>query len=104
MGYPMTWQRIVNRNGLADGDYGKAPDRWALNCNMTKDPSLAAGMADHWRQELERKDRQIMTFAGDLRRLENDVRDEGIVCQRIAHRIQIEPDVVAAVLKEFFAT
>lgn len=40
-------------------------------------------------------------LAGDLRRLEQDIVDEGAICRDIACRSGLDEEIVAAVLKEF---
>jgi hypothetical protein len=81
MGYPMTWKRFVNRNGLEDGDYENLPARWRSSIN-----AQGARM-----------------IVGDLRRLERDAQDECGLAMQIARRTAIDLDLVAAVLKEFFS-
>lgn len=83
MGYPMTFQRVVNRNGLKDGSYEYPPSMWF-------------GDAEGLRK-------RAMLLAGDLRRLENDALDEQAICGHIADRTGIDRDTVAAVLKEFIS-
>jgi hypothetical protein len=84
MGYPMTFRRVVNRNGLNDGDYGKPPQTWS-----------AYGGSD-----LSQK---ATLLAGDLRRLERDAVDENAICAHIAGKTGIDREIVAAVLKEFIS-
>lgn len=122
MGYPMTWKRVVARNGLADGDYGTSPERWAARVNVQSreplDPEMFTGVPKDKREAATldstqslsnlRADRVVAyenaakMLAGDLRRLELDALDERAVCIDIARRTAIEAEVVAAVLKEFF--
>lgn len=79
MGYPMTYQRVLNRNRLKDGDYQESPP---IHINgMTKG--------------------QIENLLGDLRRLEQDTQDENALVKHIQFRTNIDPEVIAAVLKEF---
>lgn len=106
MGYPMTWQRVVNRNALLDGDYGKPPARWARNVNLT-DRGLATEeqflpmVAQSGRERVERYEQQIRALAGDLRRLEADTVDENGICGHIARQTGLDRDDVAAVLKAY---
>jgi hypothetical protein len=76
----MTFQRVLNRNRLQDGDYLSPPSQWSGN-----------------------EEDRIRLLAGDLRRLEKDVVDENGICKYIAGRISIPEETVAAVLKEFVA-
>ena len=107
MGYPMTWRRLISRNGLVDGDYGIPPERLKANVNLKEKGLYEAWevfdchMAPHYRERIEDYQSWAADFAGDLRRLEKDARDEGAICQHIAARTGIYVDVVAAVLKEF---
>lgn len=108
MGYPMTFDRFVKRNGLADGDYGTPPHRWRFRLNVDS-PGLAT-MEElrnaQWPEvgkEVKEGEARIATLAGDLRRLEQDATDESALCLHIASRTGLTADVVAAVLKEFIA-
>lgn len=114
MGYPMTWGRLINRNGLADGDYGRPPEGWAATAPKTAwsilDDYDAARLRAHSRMveevvtnTVEQQNARIAIFAGDLRRLEKDTLDEGTICQSIARKLDADPDLVAAVLKEWLA-
>jgi DNA-binding NarL/FixJ family response regulator len=104
MGYPMTWQRVVNRNGLADGSYDAVPAAWAPG-NVEKNVhAQAVSSVLEWRRErLEALAHKARMLAGDLRRLELDSVDEGATCKEIARRTGIDVDTVAAVLKEFMS-
>lgn len=73
MSYPMSYMRLVKRNGL-EGDYGTERPRWGSTPNL---------------------------IAGDLRRLEADQRDEYHLA-RYAERAGITPEQVKAVLDLFF--
>jgi hypothetical protein len=99
MGYPMTWIRIILRNGLIDGNYVDSPTHWAVNCNMSKESDATMGAVR--REYLERFDHKIKMLTGDVRRLEEDVTDEAAICQRIADKLKMNKDDVAAVLLEF---
>lgn len=78
MGYPMTWKRLINRNGLDTGSYEKVPVQWALRVNMNDEaPAWAAEEISKARkQRLQEYERALKLFAGDLRRLEKDAVDE----------------------------
>lgn len=104
MGYPMTWQRIVRRNLLTDGDYGKAPIGWACDVNMNTDLSALGHQTilEVRRERLLRYEQSARMLAGDLRRLERDAQDEQNICREVARRTGMDSDIVAAVLKEFF--
>lgn len=115
MGYPMTWRRLLNRNHLGDGDYGESPQYWRLfvrgkpvNREGFQEgvdiADVMQTMLDHQDEAAEQANARAAMFAGDLRRLERDTLDERLVCQEIARRLDFDPDVVAAVLKEWMAT
>lgn len=108
MGYPMTLRRVLDRNGLRDGDYGQVPqalrhtapvtvasasDEFKL-ANYFGNERLAKESADTWNGRLA-------LLAGDLRRLERDTLDEGAICKRISERTGVDADSVAAVLKAY---
>lgn len=108
MGYPMTWQRLINRNSLGDGDYTTPPLAWhrmksVILDGYQNDPVTLRSVLASYDGNVEHHNHRMAMFAGDLRRLEKDGRDERGICERIAHRTGFESDVVAAVLKEFFA-
>lgn len=108
MGYPMTWKRVVSRNGLQDGDYTTPPQRHSKR--VPTDPSEGS-LASERETKLARYDllakraeeyeRAFCMLAGDLRRLELDAVDENAICLYISGRIGVDEGVVAAVLKEF---
>lgn len=75
MGYPMTYGRVVNRNGLT-GDYGH-------DVNAERDANL----------------RRII--AGDLRRLEKDQRDPQHLA-RYAKYAGVTPGQARKILDAFF--
>jgi|SRR5579885_1140114 len=101
MGYPMTWKRVINRNGLHDGNYRDVPRNWrsGTNCNPLDDgaPSVSAAR----RESLMRLEERAASLAGDLRRLEIDALDEKEICTYISHRTKIDSGTVAIILKEF---
>lgn len=104
MGYPMTFRRFVNRNGLAEGTYDYERQR-----EFRVAPE-SEGRLEVWRtlarsayDDLNARINRHNMLLGDLRRLEKDSVDEAATCRYIADRTGIEPDVVAAVLKEFIA-
>jgi hypothetical protein len=106
MGYPMTYKRVVNRNGLMDGDYGKSPARHrkVVITNATDSWATKIYHFDSVAKRCDEYEKSFELLAGDLRRLENDSQDEQLVCMRIAAKTGIGADVVAAVLLEFFST
>lgn len=105
MGYPMTWQRFVRRNNLVYGDYNEAPLQWRPLTNVSKeiDPRAKDMILEARAERLVALEKQAALLAGDLRRLENDSRDEGAICARISDRVPLSRDLIAAVLKEFFS-
>lgn len=114
MGYPMTYQRVIRRNHVAEGGYGdkRAGLGW-LNtepytgtaADFTQAPD-DFDFTEHLRKHLNdtlgalriEYDRWAMLM-GDLRRLERDSQDEEAVCSRIARQTGVDPEVVAAVLQ-----
>jgi len=99
----MTWKRVVNRNGLADGDYYKSPSRH-LQRLVLKQESDEAKLAlyDLMVRQIESYDHSLRMLAGDLRRLETDAVDEREVCRIVSQRSGIDDmNIVAAVIKEF---
>lgn len=101
MGYPMTWQRLVSRNGLQEGDYDELPFQWAVRVNTNREDDGITAVGKIRRERLREYERQVSMLVGDVRRLERDAKDEGAVCAYIAHRTGVAADNVAAVLKEF---
>jgi hypothetical protein len=77
MGYPMTWRRLVGRNGL-NGDY---------NCVVGSVTPL--GICQH------------PMIAGDMRRLERDARDAEHLREH-ARNAGVTPEQAKAVLDAFF--
>lgn len=109
MGYPMTYQRVIGRNRIADGNYDAPPSEWSAGRagghvrGLTAD-QLEVIIASHnrWFNEaVENWNRRLQNLAGDLRRLEKDAIDENATAKYIASRINVHVDVVAAVLREF---
>jgi len=107
VGYPMTWQRFIQRNGLVAGDYGDPPERLRANVNLKDHPLTSQEefdrtMAPFYRERIEDYQSWAGNMVGDLRRLVMDSLDEGEVCRIVGERSGIDRDVVAGVLKEFF--
>jgi hypothetical protein len=114
MGYPMTWRRLINRNGLADGDYEAPPRYWmacggAMNWAAIEQESaekllaLMRTIQEHRERDANAANNRLKLFVGDLRRLERDTLDEGFICQEIARRTGFDAEMVAAVLREWLA-
>jgi hypothetical protein len=108
MGYPMTFQRFLNRNGLKDGGYGKPPEGWGQH--WQERGYVRDAFTEREREFLDQANRdrgrlseRLGLVAGDLRRLEAHAVDENGICKYIAGRISIPEETVAAVLKEFMA-
>lgn len=112
----MTFQRVLARNGLRDGDYTRLPESWPAHgsgahanldaplCGYPSAETLAAAYRSLWRDRIgegARLEHRARQLAGDLRRLERDVVDEGSICSHIVRRTGLAPDVVAGVLREF---
>ena len=99
MGYPMTWQRLIHRNGITP-DF---PMQWDANVNTSEQHDTIANLSRIRAERLERLAKQGASLQADVARLVIDAQDEQALCRHIAERALIPPDVVAAVLKEFFA-
>ena len=109
MGYPMTWQRFVNRNGLKEGDYDNVPAAHALRVNvdrpaLTTEEEFRLSVFPHLVERLRSYERSYGLLLGDLRRLERDTLDEQAVAQQISRQTGIDADIVAGVLKEYLGT
>jgi hypothetical protein len=96
MGYPMTYRRVLNRNGLADGDYDKLP--------QSKAHLFSGDLTFETLKRIQEMERLFRAISGDLRRLEKDSVDEKAICLLIAEKTGLAPDTVAGVIKEFLAT
>jgi hypothetical protein len=108
MGYPMTLRRVLDRNGLRDGDYGQTPQNLKHGA-----PTTVRSVNDEWKitryfenerlwhEDAERWNGRMANLAGDLRRLEHDTLDENAICKHIAGRTGVDADSVAAVLKAY---
>lgn len=105
MGYPMTFQRLLNRNQIADGTYEAAPETWRPRVNLQVEVPAGAkdGVLEVRRKQLIQYETQAKMLAGDLQRFLKDAVDERAVCTAIAERTQLDADTVAAVIKEFLA-
>jgi hypothetical protein len=105
MGYPMTYQRVISRNGLADGDYGTLPTRWAgpLSGGPTtyRDDPEWQRTFEMWAAERKQLAGRIQSIAGDLRRLEGDALDEQAITVYIVNKTGVDMDTVALVLRAF---
>lgn len=111
MGYPMTYRRVLARNRLS-GDYSAVPhDQSNLSLEMWR--SMQRANAAEWVRRSDKtrtdlKPGEAMEFptpdritAGDLRRLEQDQRDERHLAQ-YAQRTGLTPSQCLAVLDAFF--
>lgn len=112
MGYPLTFQRLLNRNNLQDVDYGSklsgvntGPGRTMLDVTaadfnegvdfvhlLKKDIKLLY-------QEIDRVNQKWSMLCGDIKRLQKDAVDEAAICNHIAHETGLNVEMVAAVLK-----
>ncbi len=112
----MTFQRLLNRNGLQEGDYTSGlrelaaasepthVDLDAERCGFVDVEALERayrGLWDSYRVRHVYVSERLRLLVGDLRRLERDAVDERGICTHIVQRTGLAPDVVAAVLKEF---
>lgn len=102
MGYPMTYQRLLHRNGLAEGDALHVPVAahpmagWNLDAVEHLAPSVV-------RTAVVAANTKTAVLLDDLRRLERDATDEAAIAQHIAARTGVDVETVAAVLKEFIS-
>lgn len=114
MGYPMTYQRVINRNRLQDGAYDQEPVDWyaappktAWSLLEDKEPAYliehGKRLEQYHNEAAERWNDRIRGLVGDLRRLEADAVDEEAICSYVADRTGVDAETVAAVLKEFMA-
>lgn len=101
MGYPMTWRRVIARNGLQEGDYQTAPMSWHSRVNIREQDDEMPALGKHRRERIEAYERQAKVLCGDLRRLESDALDEAAVCNAIHRLTGVAVDDVAAVLQAF---
>src|SRR5437867_756428 len=104
MGYPMTFRRLVNRNGLTDGNYEQTPAAYQIGVNTNpispvNGQDYSKELWPHIRERLERYEASMRLLAGDLRRLEKDAVDENALAKHIAARTGVSVDIVASVLK-----
>jgi hypothetical protein len=104
----MTYQRVLSRNRLGSGGYDEAPPEWQIRVPLEGGhvPEISEDEAFLLRREviaerLRSYEGAARMLLGDLRRLEQDTLDEGTTCRVIAGRTGLDPDTVAAVLKEF---
>jgi hypothetical protein len=104
----MTWKRVVNRNGLSDGDYSAPPQRHskrvltdATEASLASERETKLLRYDHLAKRVEEYEKAFCMLAGDIRRLEQDAVDESGICLSISNRVGVDADVVAIVLKEF---
>jgi len=112
MGYPMSYRRVINRNGLAEGGYDDktsppvspsafpGPDKFLPDVDYV---ALLRKELEHRRATIEDMWNKRRMLLGDLRRLELDSVDEHATCQSIALKTGIDAETVAVVLKEFIA-
>src|SRR5260370_21845143 len=110
MGYPMTYQRVIGRNRLSDGNYTQAPIAWHASGTAIVDPQtlekdVLVHVIGEWKKAIndqaEAFNGRLRLLVGDLRRLELDTIDEGSINAYIAQRTGLDQEIVAAVLKEF---
>lgn len=109
MGYPMTFRRVLSRNGLVGGGYEAIPDPkpFPEAGKFNEGVDYVAVLRDqivHLEGELTKARCDRANLLGDLRRLEQDALDERGICGDIALRLKLQPDMVAAVLREFMET
>lgn len=97
----MTYRRVVSRNGLTQGDYGKADlTHWPL-ININNKPEALAAFLPEVSKYIQDLQSRLGLLLGDLRRLEHDTQDEGSIARQIQQRTGIDSGVIAAVLKEY---
>lgn len=119
MGYPMTYQRVIRRNRIEDGDYGKPPTgRIAVVekpvhlrideplCGFVSQEALETAYRNQFKMLWDQRnewERGLEFLCGDLRRLERDSQDEGSTAKFISHQTGVDAEAVAAVLRAFIA-
>lgn len=112
MGYPMTYQRVIHRNGLSAGDYDSRTSDMGGEITIPVKADFRPGvdyeevlkdLLRHQNENLERAKGGRQMLLGDLRRLELDALDERAHVQYIAQRLGADPDLVAAVIREFMS-
>jgi hypothetical protein len=111
MGYPMTFQRVLKRSHLEDGDYKVVPDDNRVypaknqyrveTTNPEWYEDLLKKEINRLSNELIRQENRRNLLLGDLRRLEKDTADENSIAKQIGFRTGISADLVAAVLAEY---
>ena len=108
MGYPMTYQRVIQRNGLYEGPafvhLNLVP--WTRDTLAKFNPdvdriSLLLDRDREWSETVTQMVKHLAAIKDDLRRLERDAVDEKSVCRLIHLRTGVPLDVVAGVLAEF---
>lgn len=97
MGYPMTWRRVIQRNGI------EAPGIWDAMVNISADVDASVSVSAVRRERIVCYADQVRLLRDDIRRLIQDSQDETAVCAQIYRRTGLATDIVAAVLKEFFS-
>lgn len=98
MGYPMSWRRLVLRNGFTGGYDGEGE-----NGDDVGAPQWMSMDLDRFRSSPRDPHRSAYKnmAAGDMRRLESDSRDERHLA-RFARAAGITPEQAEAVLDLFF--
>ena len=114
MGYPMSYRRFINRNRLAEGDYANLP--FSPYPHVKIDEPLCGfesvealerayrSQFNHWNDDRAAQHSRESCLRGDLRRLERDTIDEDAICRVVADKAGADPEIAAAVLKEWIAT
>lgn len=105
----MTYQRVMSRNRLGTGGYENDPTLRRLvvaedlvaEMPMERQRDTFRMIAERTYEQLDAERQSRNHLLGDLRRLEADATDERAVCQYIAEKLHVDPDLVAAVLGEF---
>lgn len=111
MGYPMTYQRVISRSGLAPNSqpsvaYNLAEVDRNVLAKLPDDAariSLLTFRVDDLAKLATNAQRHHANLKDDLRRLERDATDEGSIIRQLHDRTGIPRDHIAGVLKEFLA-
>lgn len=108
MSYPMTWKRMLNRNGLGEVDKwttlgGAAPNGWSIRTNLQEADDGNAAVGKVRRERLTQMEGQAKRLAHDMIRLRHDTLDEDAILNRIVDATGIDPNDVAAVLAAWFS-
>lgn len=97
MGYPMTWQRLVNRNRISDDQ------TWTATMPVSVDNIKHEGQIyDAAKRNVQQANSRMHMLRHDLERFAADSVDERAVAEWIAEDTGINPEIVAVVIGKLF--